>query len=259
MTALLRPDEDLRIVEWVTQLPEPDTAARTTCAVCGEPLPGRRTVVCSEECRRQRLYSSEAFVRATQKYKQKRIAAGMPNIRSKSRKCRRCGNGWVRRGADYCSRECFQADHPARPKPVPPPKPPRPIRDGPSWRIFIRNCVICDTLFTTPYTRVTCSAECARQKYRSDQGRVRMRRRARLIEAYVESVEPWEVFVRDGWICGLCGEDIDPDLVAPDLECASVDHIIPLARGGTHEMANVQAAHLICNSRKGARVEGEIP
>jgi len=30
----------------------------------------------------------------------------------------------------------------------------------------------------------------------------------------------------------------------------SIDHIIPLANGGTHEPKNVQIAHFICNSIK---------
>jgi 5-methylcytosine-specific restriction endonuclease McrA len=28
------------------------------------------------------------------------------------------------------------------------------------------------------------------------------------------------------------------------------DHIVPLAQGGTHEPANVQCAHFLCNSIK---------
>jgi 5-methylcytosine-specific restriction endonuclease McrA len=33
----------------------------------------------------------------------------------------------------------------------------------------------------------------------------------------------------------------------------TIDHVLALAAGGTHEMANVQAAHFICNSLKGDR------
>jgi 5-methylcytosine-specific restriction endonuclease McrA len=33
-----------------------------------------------------------------------------------------------------------------------------------------------------------------------------------------------------------------------------MDHIVPFAAGGTHEPANVQLAHRVCNSRKGARL-----
>lgn len=63
-----------------------------------------------------------------------------------------------------------------------------------------------------------------------------------------------EVFERDGWICGLCLLPIDPALQWPDRFSASVDHIQPLILGGAHTLANVQAAHLTCNTTKGARV-----
>jgi 5-methylcytosine-specific restriction endonuclease McrA len=35
----------------------------------------------------------------------------------------------------------------------------------------------------------------------------------------------------------------------------SLDHVIPLSRGGNHEPGNVQCSHLACNVRKGARVD----
>lgn len=34
----------------------------------------------------------------------------------------------------------------------------------------------------------------------------------------------------------------------------SVDHIVPLAKGGLHSWDNVQLAHFKCNTLKGARV-----
>lgn len=80
------------------------------------------------------------------------------------------------------------------------------------------------------------------------------RRRARLRDAFVEDFTREEIFERDGWTCGLCAEPIDQDLSYPDPMSASLDHVIPLALGGEHSRANAQAAHLSCNSRKGARV-----
>ncbi|WP_354596069.1 HNH endonuclease signature motif containing protein [Streptomyces sp. JL1001] len=32
--------------------------------------------------------------------------------------------------------------------------------------------------------------------------------------------------------------------------CASVDHVVPRALGGTHEPSNLQLAHLYCNQVK---------
>lgn len=65
------------------------------------------------------------------------------------------------------------------------------------------------------------------------------------------------IFARDGWTCGLCGEPIDRDLRAPDPGSPSIDHVIPLSRGGDDTPANVQAAHFGCNSGKCNRVAHE--
>jgi 5-methylcytosine-specific restriction endonuclease McrA len=58
------------------------------------------------------------------------------------------------------------------------------------------------------------------------------------------------VFKRDKWTCGICHEAIDRTLRWPDLMSASVDHVIPLAEGGSHTYDNVQAAHWLCNTYK---------
>lgn len=43
--------------------------------------------------------------------------------------------------------------------------------------------------------------------------------------------------------CGICGEPIDYSLPYLDPGEFVVDHIVPLAKGGTDELANKQAAH----------------
>lgn len=53
--------------------------------------------------------------------------------------------------------------------------------------------------------------------------------------------------------CGICGGDMDRGLPHPDPFSKSLDHIVPLARGGAHVQDNLQWAHLVCNKRKGAR------
>ncbi|MET7795654.1 HNH endonuclease [Streptomyces decoyicus] len=72
-----------------------------------------------------------------------------------------------------------------------------------------------------------------------------------------EAFAPIDVHTRDGWRCGLCGSPVDPELAWPHPLSASVDHVVPLSRGGEHSMANVQSAHLGCNSRKGHRLPGQ--
>lgn len=62
--------------------------------------------------------------------------------------------------------------------------------------------------------------------------------------------EPFDrraIFERDGWVCQLCFAPVDPDLRYPNRQCASLDHIVPLAHGGEHVEENVQLAHVACN------------
>lgn len=52
------------------------------------------------------------------------------------------------------------------------------------------------------------------------------------------------ILERDGFTCQWCGQD-------DDLE---IDHIIPLARGGTNDPHNLQVLCRPCNRRKGAKL-----
>jgi len=67
-----------------------------------------------------------------------------------------------------------------------------------------------------------------------------------------ESIDVEDVFQRDGWICQICLRPVSQEAKWPDVMCASLDHRIPLARGGSHTYTNVQLAHFVCNSRKGS-------
>lgn len=77
------------------------------------------------------------------------------------------------------------------------------------------------------------------------------RRRARERGAAVGDVD---VDVLWTGLCALCAEVVDRNLSWPDPMSKSLDHIVPLARGGAHAQDNLQWAHLVCNMRKGARV-----
>lgn len=52
-------------------------------------------------------------------------------------------------------------------------------------------------------------------------------------------------------ICAICGQPLHPELKYPHPLSSTVDHIVPVARGGSnYDPANLQAAHLICNVKK---------
>lgn len=66
-----------------------------------------------------------------------------------------------------------------------------------------------------------------------------------------------ELLERDHATCSSCEQHIDVDLAWPDPMSPSIDHTIPLSRGGEHSMDNTTAMHLTCNRSKGARVDLE--
>jgi 5-methylcytosine-specific restriction endonuclease McrA len=76
------------------------------------------------------------------------------------------------------------------------------------------------------------------------------RRRARKYAVAYEIIDVAKVAERDGWTCGVCCLPINPDLRFPDPGSRSIDHIVALARGGSHTYDNVQLAHFLCNNLK---------
>jgi 5-methylcytosine-specific restriction endonuclease McrA len=81
------------------------------------------------------------------------------------------------------------------------------------------------------------SAYCRRAKYR---------RRAR-IKASEHVRYDYDAIVYGATHCGICGEAYAVD------DLRSLDHIIPVSRGGADAPWNVQSAHLRCNQIKGDR------
>lgn len=138
---------------------------------------------------------------------------------------------------------------------------------------FDRICANCGKPFqTTNYVTRCCGISCGlalsakigsegaskRRKFASRADRDRhysFLRRAAVTGRQAEQFAAVEIFERDGWRCRICGEGVDRALSWPDPGSASLDHIVPIAKGGQHTRANVQCAHLGCNSAKGARTD----
>lgn len=113
-------------------------------------------------------------------------------------------------------------------------------------------CPVCGTI---TQRRKYCSIECAKK---ADNKRRDFNRRMKLSMARVDTDITVEgLYRRDNGICYLCGkrcdyEDytvIDGNFIAGDWY-PSVDHVIPLAKGGEHSWNNVMLAHRLCNSKK---------
>lgn len=207
-----------------------------TCVACGALLMGLvrkdASSYCSNACRERARYWSTI--------RSKRMAS-RPVVQ-----CAHCGESfrtWGNRKV-YCSDSCRHR--------------------GPKKIYEPRPCEFCGDVFTPIKSerRYCYSRTCRNRRNRSydpvarrrSQRSVNSRRRARLRGVEVESFRNVDVFERDGWVCGICGGDVDRDLVWPDHMSASLDHIVPVSKGGTHTLDNVQCSHFICNSLKQAGV-----
>ena len=76
------------------------------------------------------------------------------------------------------------------------------------------------------------------------------RHRAKKAGAEVGHVDLLEIARRDGWRCGICHKRVGE--FATGRRSASLDHIVPLSRGGAHVPENSQLCHLECNFSKNA-------
>lgn len=127
-----------------------------------------------------------------------------------------------------------------------------------------KGCIQCGSVFTNASSQSSlyCCRGCYRQspKYRNVIRTARARRRARLRMLPHESVKPSDVFNRDGWACVYCGCAVVDYRLGGKLPSngATLDHVVPLAKGGSHVMANLATACSSCNTRKGAASAGEF-
>ena len=116
-----------------------------------------------------------------------------------------------------------------------------------------------------------CSAECRRKKIRYIEHRSRKnrkvpenhRQRARYYGCdYDSSVTLAKLIKRDGLRCAICGETCDPNdhgwtnYMGP--KSPTIDHIVPMSKGGGHVWSNVQIAHALCNSYKSNKVDEAV-
>lgn len=256
------------------------------CLVCGKPVRLKRNKYCSRACMgkaigfqayledRVCLYCRKIFSpRENEQVYCSNRCAGLarhypgeigPHCKLVIADCSECGKPFVQRfGRVVCSRECSL------------------VRGRRIWgerkeaigrkqgRIQRMACQHCGREFEQVVynqVKIYCSRKCARDAWRIANPEKatlmkaigRHRRRARKMATLHVAIDPWAVYERDGWRCGICGRKVRRGLSFPHPMSASLDHIVPLASGGSHTWDNVQCAHFICNSRKGASEGGQL-
>ena len=205
------------------------------CLVCGEVFTARgkgyHRRYCSDKCSSK----AEHIKRNT---KRRDNAPLLP--------CAFCGKQFKKLGTrKYCSSECYIEAK-------------RPIE-----RIDI--CPMCKTEITLrgnkhKYCSKKCADKAQEKVYRKNST---TRRALRKTNGHVEKINPEDIFNRDGWKCQLCGKKVSKGLYKTKgtkrhAGAPSLDHIVPLSRGGEHTKINVQCTCYACNMKKNNKIKGQM-
>lgn len=235
------------------------SAGQMICTTCGIMfLAGRHqkeeSCTCSRECR----YSKSRYSNRTVS-------------------CRQCGTKieGASRATKYCSDECQSIYNAANPKL----RPRTCVGCGDGFnasfkkQIYCSNpckakwarkkalgevcCKTCNNTFTpTPDTYMDyCSDDCKRAAKRADWVRNNVKRQSIMTAVPIKHrINTAEIFARANNICQICGilTKREGGKYSPDYP--TIDHIIPISKGGQHIASNLQCACLRCNMSKGAKV-----
>lgn len=126
---------------------------------------------------------------------------------------------------------------------------------GNNQTLYEKKCKVCGNIFIGTKRSAYCSDIC-KKKYQNRQHD--LRRRIKNKEQIDNDISLEKLIQRDEGICKICGRQVDINdyyyndegyFIAGE-SYPSIDHIIPLAKDGTHTWNNIQLAHRHCNAIK---------
>ena len=175
--------------------------------------------------------------------------------------CEICGAGYrtrdrrIRTCGRVCGRVLMQASRP-----------------GDYRRAYFGLCSICHKPYSNRNMKLGKYSICKESECKREHNRLRglinyqlhadrfkttaQNRRTRQAGVFVESISTKKIGVRDGWHCYLCDLPIDPSLKNRNPLMPSLDHVIPISKGGLHSKSNVRITHYRCNLEKNAKILG---
>jgi len=117
--------------------------------------------------------------------------------------------------------------------------------------IYPRHCNHCQIAFvTTNQAQIYCKPECRWQFKRKQRAEIEKK-----LGTKTQSFKR-KIYFRDSGLCGVCQEPILLSDVYPHPRSLSIDHIVPLSKGGNHAQYNLQITHFICNINKSDKTLG---
>lgn len=115
-------------------------------------------------------------------------------------------------------------------------------------------CLSCNERFETISKRkMYCSQQCGKREQNRRKG-LRRREQLKLNGRVDYSITLGKLIKRDKGICHICNNKVDLTADSNSNEYPSIDHVFPVAKGGTHTWDNVKLAHRGCNNIKNDKI-----
>lgn len=126
-------------------------------------------------------------------------------------------------------------------------------------QIAFKECECCGSLFVPHRDAKYCSDECVKKVSNARRGDKRLRRLQNAMED--NDITLQKLYKRDNGKCYICGEDCNWEDYNRSEEgyffvgkmYPTIEHVIPLSKGGKHSWGNVKLACWGCNTNKGAK------
>lgn len=192
---------------------------------------------------------------------------------NRNRTCVVCGKDFeitVSGSQICCSPDCSaeRKRQKSRERYVPKPVKIKPVKIKEPKPMVTHTCEVCGKVFENYQpVQFACSGECKKERdkrikkeYRKNHPHNHNKRQhERFAEEKLvdKDITIKKLFMRDGGVCYLCGENCNwNDLIRGDGwatamgKYPTIDHVIPRAKGGEHSWENVRLACYECNTRK---------
>ncbi|MGO2084219.1 MAG: HNH endonuclease [Vagococcus sp.] len=129
--------------------------------------------------------------------------------------------------------------------------------------VYINQCVRCRELFASDKEKNFCSRRCGKRerdaRYLHEK---RLKRLNRVSEHKADKdISLSKLYKRDKGVCYICKEKCDYDshtmvngTFIIDDKYPTVEHVVPISKGGSHTWDNVKLACFRCNTKKGSTI-----
>jgi 5-methylcytosine-specific restriction endonuclease McrA len=168
--------------------------------------------------------------------------------------CKECGVNFVgdKQGLKYCGQECraeANRKYSAR-------RWREEVATRPEFKEW--ECAWCNEMIRVPISFTGHNKYHDECKLRARRARDRRKTLRRQGVKSVERITHEEIAERDGYLCHICGDSVDMSLPRTSKLGATLDHVIPVSKGGVDSRENLKLAHWICNVKKSNRIGDEL-